>query len=405
MRLNRIFIGALLFSSIVFPTALPGLKLFLFGGALIFSVLGGVRASKLVFLLSVCFGLLGLAYSLYGLLVGAPGALRVLTVMVAYPLLFPLIACNYKANDSEALFKLFIFASWALVAVNVFYLLSGLLWPDNYFIEYIKYIYEDYAIIDSSEEYFKYTIPNISSLVFLLPFCIAAFFLVERQGKKTELFFLVLMMLVLTVLSGRRALFVAAIVGPMALYLLTLGFGIQRKSKQVFVVKSLYVIAFSAFIAVFAYYFDFWNFYYTQVGSIFDFVGSDSNVERALQFKYLTDGIVDKPFFGHGAGAAAGYSRSFEQPWAYELSYVALVFQYGILGFMAYASGIALLFWGLCKSLKNRSSIFERCFMSGFVAFMIANATNPYLAKFDYMWVVFIPLGILSAHFRGRGKS
>jgi len=406
MKLNRSLIGALLVSSIVFPAALPELKFLLFGGALFFSLAEKIKISKSIFLISIFFGLVGLAYSVYGFLVGAPGALRVLTVMVAYPLLFPLLASVYKASDAGSLFKIFLLASWLLVAVNLLYLVSGLVWPDNYFVSYIKFIYEDYAVIDSNEDYFKYTIPNISSLVFLLPFCISAFFMVDHKRKKVELFCLVLVMLVLTVLSGRRALFVAAFAGPLALYILILAMGRRVKASQMSLGRVLYVIAFLGFAGAFLYFFEFWDFYYSQVGSIFDFSGSASNVERALQFKYLSEGIVEKPFFGHGAGAAAAYSRSFEQPWAYELSYVAFLFQYGIFGFLIYASGLALLFYTLCLSLRGKErSIFECCFIAGFVAFLVANATNPYLAKFDYMWVIFIPLGVLSAQIKGGAGS
>lgn len=406
MKLNRALIGALLVSSIVFPAALPELKFFLFGGALFFSLMEKIRVGKLVFLISIFFGLLGFAYSVYGFVVGAPGALRVLTVMVAYPLLFPLLASAYKASDAVGLFKVFLLAAWLLVAVNVLYLVSGLVWPDNYFVIYIKYIYEDYAVIDSNEEYFKYTIPNISSLVFLLPFCISAFFLVNHKRKKVELFCLVLVMLVLTVLSGRRALFVAAFAGPLVLYIVILKIGRRVKTSQMSLSRVLYIAAFLGFVCAFLYFFEFWDFYYSQVGSIFDFSGSASNVERALQFKYLSEGIIEKPFFGHGAGAAAGYSRSFEQPWAYELSYVAFLFQYGIFGFLIYASGLAFLFYNLCLSVRNKERpIFECCFIAGFVAFLIANATNPYLAKFDYMWVIFIPFGVLSARIRGDAKA
>lgn len=32
----------------------------------------------------------------------------------------------------------------------------------------------------------------------------------------------------------------------------------------------------------------------------------------------------------------------------------------------------------------------------GLTCFLIANATNPYLLKFDYMWVIFLPLAIIN---------
>jgi O-antigen ligase len=107
--------------------------------------------------------------------------------------------------------------------------------------------------------------------------------------------------------------------------------------------------------------------------------------------------FVNSPLFGSGAGAAAQYQRSIEQPWAYELAYIAFLFQYGVVGFIIYAAGIILLTYHLTAQIKkNGRNSFEFFYLAGFISFMIANATNPYLAKFDYMWVLFIPVAIMN---------
>lgn len=36
--------------------------------------------------------------------------------------------------------------------------------------------------------------------------------------------------------------------------------------------------------------------------------------------------------------------------------------------------------------------------LTGVSGLLIANATNPYLAKFDFMWVLFLPLAIINRH-------
>ncbi|HBD3887813.1 TPA: hypothetical protein KJF53_003784, partial [Escherichia coli] len=86
------------------------------------------------------------------------------------------------------------------------------------------------------------------------------------------------------------------------------------------------------------------------------------------------------------------------QPWAYELSYIAFLFQFGLVGFFIYLMGILFIIYTLIRRVKfvGRNSM-EFCFLSGFISFMIANATNPYLLKFDYMWLIFIPLGIANS--------
>ena len=34
--------------------------------------------------------------------------------------------------------------------------------------------------------------------------------------------------------------------------------------------------------------------------------------------------------------------------------------------------------------------------VSGMIALLTANITNPYLGKFDYFWVIFLPLGYVN---------
>jgi len=139
-----------------------------------------------------------------------------------------------------------------------------------------------------------------------------------------------------------------------------------------------------------------------NVGSIFNFDSNASNLERMFQFDALVQGICDNPVFGAGAGAVAAYSRSDTQPWAYELYYIAVAFQYGLIAFIIYSSGIMYLLWNQAKcacskTLDEPSRLFFVCFLSGFISFIISSATNPYLCTFDYMWVIFIPVIMINA--------
>jgi len=99
-------------------------------------------------------------------------------------------------------------------------------------------------------------------------------------------------------------------------------------------------------------------------------------------------------------GAAAGYTRSDETPWAYELSYVALIYNFGLVGFICFAAGGVYVLVALIKLIRDRclpqgERTYAACFLAGLVAFLIANGTNPYLAKFDYVWVFFVPLAYI----------
>jgi O-antigen ligase len=122
-------------------------------------------------------------------------------------------------------------------------------------------------------------------------------------------------------------------------------------------------------------------------------------VARSLQFRALIDAWAKTPIFGAGAGAAgATYIRDPAQPWAYELSYVALLYQTGLVGLGLYAAGVGWIYWTGIQMIRSGHELGLRLLpaLTGMAAFLVANATNPYLAKFDYLWVIFLPVAYIN---------
>jgi O-antigen ligase len=132
----------------------------------------------------------------------------------------------------------------------------------------------------------------------------------------------------------------------------------------------------------------------------FDGSASDSSAIRVQQFWLLINEWSDSPIFGHGLGAAAfSITRSDEQTWAYELSYVALLFQTGLFGFLIYFSAVCWIYYRgiiLMRKIPHTVGYFLPV-LTGMTSFLLANATNPYLAKFDFLWVIFLPVGMINA--------
>ena len=87
------------------------------------------------------------------------------------------------------------------------------------------------------------------------------------------------------------------------------------------------------------------------------------------------------------------YIRSDVMPWAYELSYLALLYQTGLVGLGIYATGIAWIYFMGVKILRSGGMFAESMLplLVGMTCFLVANATNPYLAKFDGLWIIFLP--------------
>jgi len=126
-----------------------------------------------------------------------------------------------------------------------------------------------------------------------------------------------------------------------------------------------------------------------------------SSYYRKEQFFALTEGWMEVPLFGAGHGSAAmGSIRSEEQPWAYELSYLALLYQIGIMGVLVYGSAIAWIFYKGIKMMRRvpEAAGFLIPTLSALACFLVANATNPYLQKFDYLWTIFLPVAVLNAY-------
>lgn len=387
--------GTLLFLSLILPTTFSLIKFALLLIILLLCFVKRVNAFTLTrqnLFLTVLFAIIGAVWVLYGAMRGNPGALSMSTVFIIYPILFGLLSGLYREQTTEKLYKLFINAAWVL-SIIILLILIDYLWIHIGIYNIATLIYDESSVVvDNSGGYFKFTIPNISSLIFLIPFLISAMFF-RRTPAKYYILFIILCMI--AILSGRRALLLTMFMAPMIAVLITSG---KRSGKKYF--SRLLITTLLVCVGVYVFYMAYPDYFVDRVANIFNFNSNDSNIERKYQFDALMDGFFEHPLIGNGAGAVASYLRSDTQPWAYELSYVAFLFQFGSLGFFIYFIGVLYLFYVLIKRVKvvGRNSM-EFCYLSGFISFMMANATNPYLLKFDYMWVIFIPLGISNSVF------
>ena len=395
----------LLFFSIALPTVFQDLKLLLLSLIVAFILInsgGTLKLNPRIFLASIAIAVLGFFWSVYGFTLGNPGALRVLTVMVLYPVLFPFIYSVLNDSACEKIPFVFFLAA-AFISVFDFLLVgSSFFEPLSFFREFASSIDES-TNFSESDEYFKFTAPNIASIIFLLPFFFSALAFGFRPLRKHVIAMVVLLLFSLAVFSGRRALLVTMFLGPLIAWILSFKLTRSRiRSLTIKIRPSSFLLSFILLICFVVLLFGLVNvvgksYLVGQLSSIFEFSEDDSNVERTFQFRALMQGISESPFFGSGAGAAASYPRSSDQPWAYELFYVSLVFQYGVFGFLVYLIPVLYVVFWLVKRVKSYGrDTFYFCYLSGLISFLISSGTNPYIAKFDYMWVIFIPYVLIN---------
>ena len=131
-----------------------------------------------------------------------------------------------------------------------------------------------------------------------------------------------------------------------------------------------------------------------------------SSGERFKQAASLWGKFSESPVVGHGFGSTVDVVRSHETPWAYELSYLALLMNVGLVGFLIYSTAVL---WVALKGiqLSRKNTEFAKLFVpliTALSAFLIMNATNPYLGKFDYLWVIFLPVALINAYLTRRPK-
>lgn len=405
MSTLRFLLVTILFFSIVFPTALQLFKIALL--FIVFILLGFLTLTERKHIVmwrgsmfcALFFSFIGLLWSLYGEVRGNPGAVRVLTVMAIYPLLLPALFVVLRPGDCNRLMSVFRWSTIGLIITQFLYLLSSFGLDGGFYYRLLGDLYGDVAVTDLGDDYLLFTLPSIASVIFMLPFFMLDYILSNKN--KTLNASMIIAMCLITFLSGRRAIYLSLIMSFLFVIFILLFWKRVKFFDLIckFIPVTLLVLIFAILAKILGYFS--LDMFVNDISSIFNFSTDDSNIERANQFEALMDGFYQNQFFGNGAGAAASYSRSAEQPWAYELFYVSILFQYGLLGFMFYFLGIMfllynLIYMALVEPCRDEGSRFLFCFLAGFVAFLISTATNPYLGKFDYMWVVFIPMAILN---------
>ncbi|MFZ7131934.1 MAG: O-antigen ligase family protein, partial [Eubacteriales bacterium] len=211
-------------------------------------------------------------------------------------------------------------------------------------------------------------------------------------------------------ISGRRALQVIVILTPLLILI------IKGPSREL-IKRRFNKIKIALLIGVFFVisYLLINNYYDVQISKVyFDITNAfvenfdSTNSVRRQQFFALIEGWKENPILGSGSGAPApGYIRDVNMPWAYELVYVAKLFHTGLVGFIIYSLQIFWIYLLSYRIIKSKSHLkyYTISIITGMTAFLIANASNPYLEKYDYMWVVFLPIAIINTWLIERPKE
>jgi O-Antigen ligase len=120
------------------------------------------------------------------------------------------------------------------------------------------------------------------------------------------------------------------------------------------------------------------------VASLFNERNEQSTSVRLEQAPQLIRGFRRHVALGSGLGATlpSGYHRSTSAPWSFELTYLQLLFQLGVIGLVILltvpAAALFFAFRALSRAEPNRR-IMIAAGIGGLVGFVFTSASNPYL--------------------------
>ncbi len=358
----------------------------------------------------VFFSVLGVFFILRGYLANAPGALRMGTVYVLWPWVYTLLLAGLAVD--ARLWRVARVMVWSAIAVCI-YCVSYILWSAGLLPNSLYIPLDLGQRIGFYQGTVEFSVKSLGSLIFLVPFVTAALLAWPRGAPlgRRWLWLTVILGFPLGLLSGRRALQLVLVLAiPVALAFRQFLPPELRAAQRRGLRRALWGGAIAAVVAVAALQATYglrldavWATFKTG----FQFASDPVAQSRALQFQALMKGWLASPFLGSGHGAPApDVIRSTEMPWAYELTYLAFLYHTGIIGFVLHAVGIGWIYtWGI-RIVREGTAISPLMVsvLTGMTTFLIANATNPYLERYDYLWVIFLPLAFVNLALLARER-
>ncbi|MGI9234477.1 MAG: hypothetical protein ACR2RD_12650 [Woeseiaceae bacterium] len=358
------------------------------------------RDILLLWLLTTCVGIFGI---LWGLLNGAPGAIQVSTVYLVWPMVYMLFVGFSRRPKTVIFFEKALVVGIAIATLMTLALLIGTVFDRREWI--IDVLAFQSASIGFSEGSVELKLLNLGTVIYGMPFLTALFFLPNSGAwfrRRGVLGLLLLLVFAVCIVSGRRAFWLLALATPLFVWGIFSLAGVRFRSRYL-AVTSMFILVIALGAAV-GLGIDF-GVLSEKFLSAFDFSGEESASLRHQQFTALMSGWSDSPILGQGLGAAEkSMVRSEEMAWAYELSYVALLFQTGLLGFIAYTAAVMWIFYTGVHIVRQRPEAAHLVLplLVGLAGFLLVNGTNPYLSKFDYLWTIFLPIAAINVYRVGR---
>lgn len=355
-----------------------------------------IKVSKRMFSWIMIYIIIGLCSLSNAILSGNISSFSRITIILINPLIyFIFIIIISNLNKQEVMKKMIKVSIYAVVTYNFLYFLSInniVPIPTNLFI----YIKENYGGLNLG--FIKIATQNLVFLIYFIPYFLSDFFI----NRKISDFILVILGVMSAIFSARSAFVIILIIAMFLIIILGKKINMLnflRIDKKFIIISFFGIIIFINFIRILDI-----NLYliFEKVKASFDFsntsygdlVKDAGGYIRNNQFKDLIQTWCYKPFFGWGDGVNSLNIIRSSKSGAYELTYIALLMQRGIIGFILYWMQMFWIFITAIKIIKKNKKYKVELFncIIGLTCILIANATNPYLDSFDFQFMIFYPL-------------
>ncbi len=324
---------------------------------------------------------------------------------VAYPIVWSLVAINLSDKVLNSIFKTLILAVPLISIYTILYYIgvTGIVhWS---FAEKLTQLeLARNATLRSGVS--SVNLVSLSTLVYATPFVIALLFLPQTPkilSQRRFIYYIIFLLAsVAIVVSGRRSLAIVLMVSiPISLL-----FSVFLPNNEA--IRSIWRSPFTFIILGLGLFIAALNVVpelQIDTGLYLRYVSSsiwDVEPVRVIQSRILMEEWFSKPILGSGHGVSASMIRHFDKPWRYEMSYHALLFHTGIVGFIGYSAGLILLYQRGISIIKQGGddAYLMIAQLTGLSSILIAYSTNPYLDALDILWVIFVPIAFVNNKYK-----
>ena len=403
---------------LLFPQEFRGIKMgvmfviLLSISKLILENKGKIQFDKFLFTWFFIYFLIGLLPILIGFIRKNPASEKYITVYLLWVVLYFIfsVGISYRPNILMELIRVL---KIALILISITGICAFLVYNFYPGLNAVVLFFFD----PNYRPGYKFTAIDAQcsvSFIYLFTFYLTSFF-VENVKIKVSQLLIILTGIIFAIATSKRILLFLIALFPFILFIFLLLVG--NKSKlNIFTRKAIYMFSIIIFMFIINIPLQF-----IDLSSIVQYTKSAFHVNkekqaveriskgdgtyiiddganiRTKQIKSLVEGWKNNPIFGAGAGINASVVRS-ELPGTYEMTYHAMLFERGILGLTLFVILIACLNLIGIKLIR-RESIYADYIIASIVAmdiFLVANATNPYLMAYDFMWTLFLPVALLN---------